>query len=118
MNDKNEIKSNEKDIKIEQNENQNIISNEENKNISKKININKEGEILPEYYKDLVRVKLEFCEGWIHKSRVEKIETKVNDIEKELQEETVNKKAKLLEEIFKYVILALVGGVIGFFLKK
>ena len=73
MNDKNEIKSNEKDIKIEQNENQNIISNEENKNISKKININKEGEILPEYYKDLVRVKLEFCEGWIHKSRVEKI---------------------------------------------
>jgi hypothetical protein len=73
LNNKNEIKSNEKDIKIEQNENQNIISNEENKNISKKININKEGEILPEYYKDLVRVKLEFCEGWIHKSRVEKI---------------------------------------------
>ena len=57
-------------------------------------------------------------ENSVDKTRVEKIEIKVNDIEKELQEETVNKKAKLLEEIFKYVILALVGGVIGFFLKK
>lgn len=52
----------------------------------------------------------------IDKERVEKIEVKVESLEKEIQEETVNKKAKLLEEIFKYVIMAVLGGVLGYFL--
>lgn len=57
-------------------------------------------------------------ENSIDKDRVEKIETKVDNLEKEIQEETVNKKAKLFEEIVKYVIMAILGGVLGFFLNK
>lgn len=53
----------------------------------------------------------------IEKERVEKLENKVSELEKELQDETINKKAKLLEEIIKYIILALVGAVIGYFIK-
>lgn len=53
----------------------------------------------------------------IEKERVEKLENKVSDLEKELQEETINKKAKLLEEIIKYIILALVGVALGYFIK-
>lgn len=56
-------------------------------------------------------------ENSIEKERVEKLEDKVFALEKNLQEETVNKKAKLLEEIFKYVILALLGGMLGYFIK-
>lgn len=52
----------------------------------------------------------------IEKERVEKLETKVDTLEKELQEETINKKAKLLEEIGKYVIITLLGGVLGYLL--
>jgi predicted RNase H-like nuclease (RuvC/YqgF family) len=55
-------------------------------------------------------------ENSVDKDRVEKIETKVETIEKELQEETVNKKAKLFEEIVKYVIVTLLGGILGYFL--
>ena len=56
-------------------------------------------------------------ENSIDKERVEKIETKVDTLEEKIQEETVNKKAKLLEEIIKYVILALLGGMLGYFIK-
>lgn len=56
-------------------------------------------------------------ENSIDKERVVKLEDKVNDLEKELTEETINKKAKLLEEIFKYIILAIVGIAIGYFIK-
>lgn len=52
----------------------------------------------------------------IEKERVEKLETKVEMLEKELQDETVNKKAKLFEEIVKYVIITLLGGVLGYIL--
>lgn len=55
-------------------------------------------------------------ENSIDKERVEKLETKVSVLEKELQEETVNKKAKLFEEIVKYVIITLLGGVLGYIL--
>lgn len=55
-------------------------------------------------------------ENSIDKERVEKIETKVSNLEKEIQEETVNKKAKLFEEIVKYVIITLLGGVLGYIL--
>lgn len=52
----------------------------------------------------------------VDKERVEKIEVKVESLEKEIQDETVNKKAKLLEEIFKYVIITILGGILGYFL--
>ena len=53
----------------------------------------------------------------IDKDRVEKIESKVDNLEKEMQEETIGKKAKLLEEIIKYVIMALLGTALGYFIK-
>jgi predicted RNase H-like nuclease (RuvC/YqgF family) len=56
-------------------------------------------------------------ENSIDKDRVEKIETKVDNLEKEIQEETTGKKAKLLEEIIKYVIMALLGAALGYFIK-
>lgn len=56
-------------------------------------------------------------ENSIDKERVIKLEDKVGELEKELQEETVRKKSKLLEEIIKYILLALVGAAIGYFLK-
>lgn len=56
-------------------------------------------------------------ENTIDKERVEKIEIKVDSLEEKIQEETVNKKAKLFEEIIKYVILTLIGGVLGYFIK-
>ena len=34
---------------------------------------NKNEIIIHDYHKNFVRVKLEFCDGWIHKSRVKKI---------------------------------------------
>ena len=51
----------------------------------------------------------------IDKERVVKLEDKVDELEKELQNETIKKKSKLLEEIIKYIILALVGFAIGCF---
>ena len=51
----------------------------------------------------------------VDKDRVIKLEGKVYELEKELQNETINKKARLLEEIIKYIILALVGVAIGYF---
>ena len=51
----------------------------------------------------------------IDKERVVKLEDKVDELEKELQNETIKKKSKLLEEIIKYIILALVGFAIGYF---
>lgn len=56
-------------------------------------------------------------ENSVERERVVKIEDKVNDLEKELNEETVNKKARLLEDIIKYIILAIVGIAIGYFIK-
>jgi predicted RNase H-like nuclease (RuvC/YqgF family) len=53
----------------------------------------------------------------IDKDRVERIENKVDSLEKEMQEETIGKKAKLLEEIIKYVIMALLGTALGYFIK-
>ena len=55
-------------------------------------------------------------ENSIDKERVEKIEVKVESLEKEIQDETVNKKAKLFEEIIKYVIITILGGILGYFL--
>ena len=56
-------------------------------------------------------------ENSIEKSRVEKLENKVEQLENELQNETAKKKAKLFEEIIKYIILAIVGVAIGYFIK-
>lgn len=54
----------------------------------------------------------------IDKDRVEKIETKVDNLEKEIQEETTGKKAKLFEEIIKYVIITVSGAALGYFISK
>ena len=56
-------------------------------------------------------------ENSIDKSRVVKLENKVEQLENELQNETSKKKAKLFEEIIKYIILAIVGVAIGYFIK-
>ena len=56
-------------------------------------------------------------ENSIEKSRVEKLENKVEQLENELQNETSKKKAKLLEEIIKYIILAIIGVALGYFIK-
>ena len=56
-------------------------------------------------------------ENSIEKSRVEKLENKVEQLENELQSETSKKKAKLLEEIIKYIILAIIGVALGYFIK-
>ena len=53
----------------------------------------------------------------IDKERVEKLEDKVESLENELNQETIEKKAKLLEEIIKYIILAILGVVIGHYIK-
>ena len=60
--DKNEI------IIENKNENENELENKKEEKIEKK-----EKEVLPDYYKDIIRVKLEFCDGWIHKSHIKKI---------------------------------------------
>ena len=56
-------------------------------------------------------------ENNIEKTRVEKLENKVEQLENELQNETSKKKAKLLEEIIKYIILAIIGIAVGYFIK-
>ena len=56
-------------------------------------------------------------ENSIEKSRVEKLENKVEQLENELQSETSKKKAKLLEEIIKYIILAIIGVALGYIIK-
>lgn len=56
-------------------------------------------------------------ENSIDKSRMIKLESKVEQLENELQNETSRKKAKLLEEIIKYIILAIVGVALGYFIK-
>lgn len=56
-------------------------------------------------------------ENSIEKSRVEKLENKVEQLENELQSETSKKKAKLFEEIIKYIILAIIGVALGYFIK-
>ena len=56
-------------------------------------------------------------ENSIEKSRVEKLENKVEQLENELQNETSRKKAKLFEEIIKYIILAIIGVALGYFIK-
>lgn len=70
--------------------------------------------ILSEINKNIERLS----ENSVDRERVVNLENKVNDLEHELTEETINKKAKLLEEIIKYVIITLVGAAIGFFIKK
>ena len=89
--DKNEINTSEEkksddknEIIIEnKNENENELENKKEEKIEKK-----EKEVLPDYYKDIIRVKLEFCDGWIHKSHIKKI---VSFEEKEKEKEK-NKK--------------------------
>ena len=73
----NEIKENNEKEKII-----NINSSKDEKENGKELKINnnddKKEEIknpLPEYYKDFIKVKLEYGLAWIHKSRVEKIIT-------------------------------------------
>ena len=56
-------------------------------------------------------------ENSIEKARVEKLENKVEQLENELQNETSKKEAKLFEEIIKYIILAIVGVAVGYFIK-
>lgn len=56
-------------------------------------------------------------ENSIEKTRVEKLENKVEQLENELQNETSKKKAKLFEEIIKYIILAIIGVAVGYFIK-
>lgn len=56
-------------------------------------------------------------ENSVDKERVVKLEGKVDELEKELQDETIKKKSKFLEEIFKYIVLAIVGVAIGYFIK-
>ena len=56
-------------------------------------------------------------ENSIEKSRVEKLENKVEQLENDLQNETSKKKAKLFEEIIKYIILAIIGVALGYFIK-
>lgn len=53
----------------------------------------------------------------IDKERVEKIEDKVESLENELNQETIEKKARMLEEIIKYIILAILGVIIGHYIK-
>ena len=53
----------------------------------------------------------------VDKERMVALEKKVNGLEKELDKETIEKKAELLEEIMKYVVLAIVGIAIGYFFK-
>lgn len=69
--------------------------------------------ILEEINKNIEKLN----ENAIDKDRIIKIESKVEDLEKKLQEETINKKAKMLEEIIKYIVLALVGVALGYFIK-
>lgn len=69
--------------------------------------------ILNEINKNIEKLSNNF----VDKERVVKLEDKVNDLEKELNEETINKKAKLLEDIIKYIILAIIGIAIGHFIK-
>lgn len=69
--------------------------------------------ILTEINKNIEKLS----ENSIDKERVIKLENKVGELEKELQEETIKKKSKLFEEIIKYILLALVGAAIGYFLK-
>ena len=82
--DKNEIVINEdkNEIIIEnKNENENEIDNGNKK----------EKEELPEYTKDIIRVKLEFCDGWIHKSHIKKL---ISFEEREKQKEKDKEKKK------------------------
>lgn len=69
--------------------------------------------ILSEINKNIEKLS----ENSIDKERVVKLEGKVSELEKELQNETIKKKSKLLDEIVKYIILALIGIAIGYFIK-
>ena len=51
----------------------------------------KEKEELPEYTKDIIRVKLEFCDGWIHKSHIKKL---ISFEEREKQKDKDKEKKK------------------------
>lgn len=70
--------------------------------------------ILNEINKNIERLS----ENSVDRERVVNLENKVNDLEHELTEETINKKAKLLEDIIKGLILAIIGAMVGFFIKK
>lgn len=70
--------------------------------------------ILSEINKNIERLS----ENSVDRERVVNLENKVNDLEHELTEETINKKAKLLEDIIKGIILAIIGAAVGFFIKK
>ena len=98
---KEEVKEEEKkEEKKEENKDKNeIIINEdkneiiiENKNENEIDNGNKkEKEEVPEYTKDIIRVKLEFCDGWIHKSHIKKL---ISFEEREKQKEKDKEKKK------------------------
>lgn len=67
--------------------------------------------ILSEINKNIEKLS----ENSIDKDRIIKLENKICDLEQKVQEETINKKAKLLEEIIKYIVLAIIGVAIGYF---
>lgn len=67
--------------------------------------------ILNEINKNIERLS----DNSIDKDRIIKLEDKISELEQKIQEETINKKARLLEEIIKYIVLALVGILIGYF---
>ena len=86
--DKNEIIINE-DKNDKQEKNEIIIVNKNENEINN--DNNKRKEELPEYTKDIIRVKLEFCDGWIHKSHIKKL---ISFEERERQKEKEKEKKK------------------------
>lgn len=70
--------------------------------------------ILNEINKNIERLS----ENSVDRERVVNLENKVSELEHELTEETINKKAKLFEDIIKGIILAIIGATVGFFIKK
>lgn len=55
-------------------------------------------------------------ENSVDKERVARLEDKVCGLEKELEDETYKKKSRLLEDVIKYIVLAVIGACIGFFI--
>ena len=74
--DKIEENKDKNEIVIIEDKNENPDKNEiiiENKKENEIDNNDKKKEVLPEYSKNIIRVKLEFCDGWIHKSHIKKL---------------------------------------------
>lgn len=70
--------------------------------------------ILTEINKNIEKLS----ENAVDKERVIKLENQVDGLDKKINEETINKKAKLFEEIVKFIIITLLGAVLGYVIKK